>query len=166
MPVIFKAITPKALKVQAIYDSIESNAKAVEAGILKDYQAGTRTWEHKVTFDAQLTINPNGGVSIIVDTEDEIYTFVHEGTKPHPIKAKRAKTLRFQGTYTAKTTPGVIQSKSGGAGGEFEYRREVQHPGAKARNFTSPVFKKWKPFFERQMQRALDEGAKKSGHNI
>lgn len=166
MPVMFKAITPKALKVQAIYDSIEKNAKVVEAGILKDYKAGTQTWEHKVNFDAELTINPNGGVSIIVDTDDEIYTFVHEGTKPHPIRAKNTKKLRFQGTYTAKTTPGVIQSKSGGSSGEFEYRQAVQHPGTKARNFTGPIFRKWKPFFERSMQRALDEGARKSGHSI
>lgn len=166
MPVMFRAITPKALKVQAIYDSIEKEAKIVEAGILKDYKEGTRTWEHKVQFDATLTINPNGAVSIIVDTDDEIYTFVHEGTRPHVIRAKRAKTLRFQGTYTAKTTPGVIQSKSGGSSGEFEYRQQVQHPGTKARNFTQPIFRKWRPFFERQMQRALDEGAKKSGHNI
>lgn len=166
MPVMFKAIQPKALKVQSIYNSIEKSAKGVEAGILKDYRETTRTWEHKVDFDATLTINPNGGVSIIVDTDDEIYTFVHDGTDPHPIRAKKAKRLRFQGTYTAKTVPGVIQSKSGGSSGDFEYRQAVQHPGSKARNFTKPIFNKWRPFFERQMQRALDEGARKTGHSI
>lgn len=166
MPVMFKPITPKALKVQAIYDSIEKSAKVVEAGILKDYKEGTRTWEHKVNFNAELTINPNGGVSIIVDTDDEIYTFVHEGTKSHVIKPKQAKRLRFQGTYTAKTVPGVIQSREGGASGEFQYSTGVNHPGTKARLFSKPIFRKWKPFFERQMQRALDEGAKRSGHSI
>ena len=166
MPVMFKPITPKALKVQAIYDSIEKQAKVVEAGILKDYKETTRTWDHKVDFRAELTINLNGGVSIVVDTDDEIYTFVHEGTKPHVIKPRQAKRLRFQGTYTAKTVPGVIQSREGGASGEFQYSAGVNHPGTKARLFSKPIFRKWKPFFERQMQRALDEGARKSGHSI
>lgn len=166
MPVMFKAITPKALKVNEIYKAIEDSAKVVEKGILKDYEATTRTWDHKVNFRAEMTINPNGGVSITVDTDDEIYTFVHEGTKPHVIKPKAGKRLRFQGTYTAKTVPGVIQSKQGGASGEFVYSAGVNHPGTKARNFTKPIFAKWKPFFERSMQRALDKGAKASGHSI
>jgi hypothetical protein len=113
-----------------------------------------------------LTVNPNGGVSIAVDTFDEIYEMVHEGTRPHLIRAKKKKTLKFQGTYSAKTTPGVIQSKSGGSSGPSLYRQVVRHPGFKGRNFTKPIFAKWRPFFERQMQRALDEGAKKSGHSI
>lgn len=166
MPVAFKAITPKALKVKEIYDAIERNAVVAQKGILKDYEETTRTWDHKVDFRAELTINLNGGVAIVVDTDDEIYTFVHEGTKPHLIKPRRAKKLRFQGTYTAKTVPGVIHSREGGASGEFEYRDGVMHPGTKARLFSKPIFRKWKPFFERQMQRALDEGAKRSGHSI
>lgn len=163
---MFKAITPKALKVAEIYKAIESNAKDTQKGILKDYQATTRTWDHKVNFRAELTINPNGGVSITVDTDDEIYTFVHNGTRPHVIRPKVGKRLAFQGTYTAKTAPGVIQSKSGGASGEFSYSAGVNHPGTKARNFTKVIFNKWRPFFERSMQRALDEGAKRSGHSI
>jgi hypothetical protein len=166
MPVMFKAITPKALKVNEIYKAIESGAKVVEKGILKDYEATTRTWDHKVDFRAELNINPNGGVSITVDTDDEIYEFVHEGTKPHVIRPKAGKRLRFQGTYTAKTVPGVIQSKGGGASGEFHYSAGVNHPGTKARNFSKAIFAKWKPFFERAMERALAEGAKRSGHAI
>lgn len=166
MPVMFKAITPKALKVNEIYKAIERNAEVAKRGILKDYQAGVSTWNHKVDFDAELIINPNGGVSIIVDTDDEIYTFVHEGTQAHDILPKRAKRLRFQGIYTAKTVPGVIQAKGGGPSGEFQYRLGVHHPGTKGRNFSKAIFQKWRPFFERQMQRALDEGAKASGHSI
>lgn len=167
MPVAFKAISPKALKVDEIYKAIELNAAVAKKGILKDYQKTTQTWDHKVDFEAELIINPNGGVSITVDTDDEQYFWVHEGTKPHEIRPKKpGGKLRFQGTYTAKTVPGVIQSRSGGPSGEFQYRDVVQHPGTKARLFSKPIFKKWKPFFERQMQRALDEGAKKSGHAI
>jgi len=166
MPVMFRPIVPKALKVDEIYKAIEQNAAVAQKGILKDYEATTSTWNHKVNFRAELTINPNGAVSITVDTDDEIYTFVHEGTKPHVIRPKAGKRLRFQGTYTAKTAPGVIQSRQGGASGEFIYSAGVNHPGTKARNFTKAIFNKWKPFFERQMERALSEGAKRSGHAI
>lgn len=167
MPVIFKAIKPKAFNNKAIVDSIKQRGETAKNLLLKDYQAGTRTWSHKVEFDAELIINPNGGVSITVDTDDEIYTFVHDGTKPHKIEPKTpGRRLRFQGTYTAKTVPGVIQSRSGGSSGEFQYRQSVQHPGSKGRFFTKPIFKKWRPFFEREMKRALAEGAKNTGHSI
>ena len=167
MPVIFKAIKPKNFDDKAIRNALKSKADRVSKLIEKDFLEGVRTWEHKVSFDTEVIINPNGGVSITVDTDDEIYTFVHEGTRPHKIEPKTpGGKLRFQGTYTAKTVPGVIKSKSGGPSGEFTYRNFVNHPGTKGRQFAKVIFKKWRPFFEREMQRALNEGAKNTGHSI
>lgn len=163
---MFKAITPKALKVAEIYKAIESRAEGVKKGVLKDFQSGVKDWNHKVEFEAEVIVNPNGGVSIIVDTGDKIYFFTHEDMPPHEIRAKPGHKLRFQGTYTRKTIPGVIQSRSGGPSGEFIYRDFVMHPGSKGTHAATIILKKWKPFFEREMQRALDEGAKRSGHSI
>lgn len=166
MPVAFKPILPKALKEQVFLDEIKAAAEVARKGILKDYQAGVKDWDHKVVFESEVVIS-GGGVGIVVDTDDQIYTYVHDGTKPHVIKPKKpGGKLRFQGTYTAKTVPGVIQSRPGGASGEVLYSATVNHPGTKARNFSKPILKKWKPFLGRQLQRALNEAARKSGHAI
>ena len=166
MPIIFKAINPKAFKSQVFTDEIEKAMRSVEAGIKKDYEAGVKDWDTKVEFTSKTTINPGGGVSVTVDTDSEVYTYVHEGTGPHVITPKKAKRLRFQGTYTAKTTPGVIQSRSGGPSGEVRFARMVNHPGSKGRFFSRPIKKKWGPYMARQIQRALDKAAQRSGHAI
>lgn len=166
MPIIFKGIKPKAFKSAVFTQELVKAMESVEAGILKDYQEGVKTWDTKVKFTSKTTVNPGGGVSVEVDTDNEIYTYVHEGTGPHVIAAKKAKRLRFRGTYTAKTMPGVIQSRSGGPSGEFRSARSVQHPGFKGRFFSKPIKKKWGPYMTRQIQRALDKAAKLSGHAI
>lgn len=43
--------------------------------------------------------------------------FIEEGTRPHPISARRSGTLRFE------------------VGGQVVYRRRVMHPGTKPRPF-------------------------------
>ena len=166
MPVIFKAIQPKAFKPQVFEEELTRAMRSVEAGIKKDYEAGVKDWDTKVEFNSQTTVNPGGGVSVSVDTDNEIYGFVHEGTGPHIIKPKKAKRLRFQGTYTAKTVPGVIQSRSGGPSGEVRFAGIVQHPGIKGRFFSKPIKKKWGPFMSRQVERALAKATKASGHGI
>lgn len=45
--------------------------------------------------------------------------FVHDGTRPHVIRARNARALRFQ------------------VGGRTVFARQVQHPGTKATNFLS-----------------------------
>lgn len=166
MPVILKPILPKKFNDKALFAELVKGMEPVEAGILKDYQAGVKDWDTKVEFTSKTTVNPHGAISVEVDTDNEIYGFVHEGTKPHSITAKGNKRLRFQGTYTAKTVPGVIQSRSGGSSGDFVSRKQVQHPGFKGRFFSKPIKKKWGPFMKRQMDRAMVKAAKASGHTL
>lgn len=166
MRVIFKAIEPKKFKVEPFAEELAKAAAVAEKGILADYQKGTATWEHKVKFTSKTTINPNGGISIEVDTDDEIYTYVHEGTGPHFIRPRTAKRLRFQNTYTAKTVPGIIQSRRGGASGDVVFSQGVRNPGFPGRFFSRPIKAKWSPFLTRQMERALSIAVKKSGHAI
>lgn len=163
MPVIFKAITPKPFKPAVFELELRKAMESVEAGILKDYKEGVKTWDTKVQFTSKTTVNA-AGISIEVDTDNEIYGYVHEGVGPHVIAAKKAKRLRFQGTYTAKTTPGTISARSGGPSGGFQTARQVQHPGFPGRFFSRPIKKKWGPYMVRQGQRAMERAAKASGH--
>lgn len=166
MPTVFKPILPAKFKVNGFVEELAIASRDVEKGMLKDYQAGVKTWNHKPDFTSKTVINMNGGISIEVSTEDEVYTYVHEGTGPHDIRPRRARRLRFQNTYTAKTIPGLIQSRSGGASGDVVYSRGVRHPGFPGRFFSKPIKAKWGPFFSRQIQRAFDKAVKKSGQSI
>jgi len=163
MPIILKPISPKKLNISGLRAEIEKQAKPYADGVKRDFESTFSTWsqDSKPKLNVKTNINLNGAVSIEVDVVGEIYTFVHEGTKPHEIKAKNAKRLRFTSNYNAKTVIGQIKSQSGGASGEILYRQRVFHPGFKGRNFSKLIMTKWRQPFFKAMQRALDNWAKK-----
>lgn len=94
---------------------LEVGAKAsvgVETGAL---QANITTDRHPPsTTPGELVLdvgaNPGGDV-------DGYAIYHHEGTKPHEIKAKPGKTLRFR------------------SGGRWVYTKRVMHPGTKPNNY-------------------------------
>lgn len=168
MPIIAKAIHPKKFKAEAFVKAIEREAKPYADGVKRDYEKTFQNWkpEDKPRLIVNININLGGSVSISIDVEGEIYSYVHEGTRPHIIKAKRVKYLKFSSGYTAKTQPGRIASMAGGPTGEALYRQVVHHPGFEGRFFSKAIVKKWRQPFYKAMQRALDKGAKESGHSI
>lgn len=132
--------------MKALKDSVYKTASLVQ----RDLQSTTRTWDHKPKFD--ITITQQGDNYIVaVGTDDKIYLFVSEGTKPHVIQAKRSPYLAFQGGYRAKTRVGIIGSQAGGAFGDMQFRKKVKHPGSKARKFIAKIQ-------ERRQKTLLQEG--------
>ena len=173
--IVAKAIKPGRFRSEAFTQAITAAANEAAKEIQKDFEATTKTWSHKPQFVKEVDTKTSP-VQVLVGTDDEIYRYVDEGTKPHPIFAgiytgkSNKKALRFQwggkGSYRAKTSPGVIGSKAGGPSGPFVAFPFVQHPGTKARNFDITIQKKWTPRFKRLMEQALSAGAKNSGHAI
>jgi hypothetical protein len=164
--VVTKTIKPKRLKEKEMRLELLNAMRKAGKDIEKDFKATVKTWKHKPKFETAVSLAGNGP-SVLVGTDDEIYRYVDEGTKPHIIKPKRATALRFQGGYQAKTSPGVIGSGAGGAsGGIFFSRRGVRHPGTKARKFSEAIEKKWRRPFKSRMEDAMSKAAKKSGHSI
>lgn len=166
MPTKFIPIRPKQFNSKAITKAIKRRADNVSKTMESDFLSGVKDWKHKVNFNVEVTLH-GSGVSISIYTNDEVYKFVHDGTKAHEIVAKTpGGKLRFQGTYTAKTIPGTIQSRSGGSSGNYQYRVSVNHPGFEGRFFSKLIFKKWTPRFKREMELAIKEGARETGHSI
>lgn len=166
MPVIFKAITPKRFNNKAFVAALEREARPYADGVRRDYEKTFQNWkaEDKPRLTVDINVNLNGGVSVEIDVDGEIYTYVHEGTRPHRIRPKRAKRLAFRSGYKAKTLPGRIASVTGGPFGETVFSRGVQHPGFEGRKFSKLIIQKWRGPFYKAMQRALNKGAKESGH--
>ena len=57
-----------------------------------------------------------GDAAVVVGSAQKTAAWAHFGTRPHVIRAKQARALRFYG-----------------AGGKFVFRREVHHPGTPPR---------------------------------
>ena len=112
----------------------------------------TATWRDKPAFEIQ----ENGENERVVGTDDEIYGYVDDGTRPHVIVAKSGGVLAFGPGAQAKTRPRVISSGSGSRGGATVFRPRVQHPGTEAREFSETIAEQADELLARNMQRAID----------
>ena len=161
----FVPIKPATLKDKAMYAELMKGLVVTGVAIKKDYEATTRTWRTRPDFkqiNDLVRVNPYTEVS----TTSEIYGFVDRGTKPHKIFPRKARFLRFQTRYTAKTTPTVLDSKAGGSFGDVVHRQSVNHPGTQARKFTITIKKKIPRTFWSNVNIALRSAVKVSGHAI
>lgn len=160
-----KTIKPARMKDDDLRLELLNSLRSVANDVKKDFEATVKTWDHKPKFESAISLK-GAGPQFLVGTDDEIYGYVDKGTKPHVIKPKRAKVLRFAGTYRAKTSPGVIGSSSGGSSGAEVFSRGVKHPGTKARNFEEAIGRKWEKAFKGRMEEAMKRAVRKSGHEI
>ena len=91
-----------------------------------------------------------------------IWQWIDEGTRPHIIKAKYAKTLAFPSIFRAKTKVNTVASYKGAHGGKTVFRQQVRHPGTRARRFTAAIQKKASPWIQKRMLRAAEEGSRRA----
>ncbi len=160
-----KAIIPKKL-ANVFKAALKTVMMDVSDDMLKDFEKTTQTWEHDVLFEQEDKLN-SVPMSVTVFTEDEVYAYVNNGTRAHPIVPIRAPALVFQGgTYTAKTMPGVIGARSGGPSGPTVFRQSVFHPGTEARDFDKTLAEKWQSKFNKMIYDALTDAARDSGHGV
>lgn len=133
------AIKPPKLPTGEEYAKVMQDATYKSAALMmRDLQATVQTWTKKPKFDITIT-QQGGNYSVTAATDDEIYGYVNDGTKPHEIKPKRSKYLRFSSGYKAKTRVGIIGSNDGGAFGDDVFSKGVHHPGFPAREFTKKI---------------------------
>jgi hypothetical protein len=125
---------PDALSPRKYERAIETAMGIVAVTAVQEFQQTTRSWRHKPDF----RIAKDGDDRVTVGTDDEIYGYVDQGTRPHVIRPRRGRFLRFQAGARAKTTPGSLSS-GGGGGGVTTFRRGVNHPGTKARGFSELI---------------------------
>lgn len=156
--IAFKFIKPRrdyrALG-EKVARQLEAQLERDAEGIRADYESTTATWDHQVTFETRV-LSAAGARVAYVFTTDDIYKFVDKGTAPHVIMARhRMKPLTFQTGYRAKTTPGVIGSRSGGPSGDTVRALVVHHPGTEARGFSEAIQRKWEKDIPRAMADVL-----------
>jgi len=169
--IVFKTIKPSRLKVDAMRLKLLNAMRSCGTEIKQDFEKTTATWEHKPEFEVLVSLTGPGPV-VLVGTDDKVYRYVSEGTRPHLIFAgyytgkTNKRALVFKSGYRAKTTPRVLGSSEGGAFGTTVVRPYVEHPGTEAREFDSLVQELWETKFKRRMEQAMKEVAQASGHRM
>lgn len=162
---VWKVIRPSRLRQDAMRLALLNGMRRMGTKIKQDFEKTVATWKKKPKFEVMVSLT-QPGPTVVVDTNDEIYRYVSEGTKPHIILPKRAKALAFKGTYTAKTVPGIIDARSGGASGADVFSQGVLHPGTQPRRFQKVIADKWRAPFKREMEKVMREVARDSGHEM
>jgi hypothetical protein len=168
----WKTIKPARLKDKEMQRELRNAIARAGRAILKDYGRTVRTWNEKPEFETVTTLMTGKppGPSILVGTDDVVYKFVDEGTKPHEIWAgiytgkSDKRTLAFQPNSRPKTTPGNLDAGPGSKSGAYVNPPMVHHPGTKARDFTKMLQEKWEPKFRDEMEDAMRKAAQSSGH--
>lgn len=148
---VIKAIVPpkNMFALEAFTKALKKVANKTITDVSNDLKATVETWSKKPRFTRRIE-NRGGDLTLIVFTKNKIYMLVDGGAKPHIIKPRRRKFLKFSPYYRAKTYPQKLQSYAGGKlSGISVYRKRVKHPGFKARKFIRTVQNKHLPKFQR-----------------
>lgn len=132
---------------EAIAKEMERESRAV----VREYTITTRTWKRKVRFE--VNIFPDG--EMVIGTDNPIFGYVDEGTRPHIIRPRLAKALRFNTVFRAKTVPNQITARPGMSAPPVAIRMEVHHPGTEARNFTKLIAKRSETRFSKNIAKAM-----------
>lgn len=171
MAILIKQIKPKRFDNAAFRQIMEAEMKQVGKEIKADFEKTTKTWEHKPEFEVITELKP-AGPTILVDTDDEIYRYVSEGTEAHAIFAgiytgrSKKKALAFPAKSSPKTKPGSLTSGSGFKSKAKIIRPYVWHPGIKPRKFQEGIQKLWTKKFKRRMEAAMSKAIRKSGYGV
>jgi len=164
-------ITPVPIREDFFYTAIEKALKDTQNRLRKDFERTVSTWSRAVDFEDDLHVRKGDPeASTIVYTEDEIYGYVNNGTRPHQIWAgfytgRSDKTaLAFPSLFVPKTRPGSLRSRPGMRGGDTVYRPFVHHPGTEAREFDEQIKDKEEKWVAKRLEQALAWAIKKSGY--
>jgi hypothetical protein len=119
-------------------------------------------WKNKPKFEGRKFITADAiRVSVFPQGPNkEIYKYVTKGTRRHPIPKtpKVNGSLVFvwggPGSYKPKTAPGGKWGGPGIATGKLTFRKQVQHPGNKPRDFEGFIRKREEPWFTKTMENA------------
>lgn len=111
------AIAPKGLSLAKRAEGVTRALNATAQETRSALGSVVADWSHAVRFD----ISGSGPIERTITTDDAIFGYQNDGTKPHTILPRQRRVLRFQ------------------AGGGTVFARRVRHPGTKAQGWTITI---------------------------
>lgn len=156
-PIIPKKPPSSVTKMtRAVIDAINQETETIES----DFQKTTRTWKTVVRFRILKAQREGDALIGASGTDNVIYGYVTRGTRPHIIRPRRARALRFQRGYSAKTRRGLIGSATGGSFGATVFSQGVKHPGNEGREFEEQIAGFHQKSFARRVQENIEKATK------
>lgn len=159
----FKAIKPKRLTADRAERALKEVQRAIKSEfvpvVLDDMYADVADWNHQPTFKADFS--GGGGTVDFAPANNKagkIYNYVSGGTKPHKIRARRARFLAFKGK-ASKTRAQGGQRRGKVRVGQQVFARSVNHPGIQARNFVGRRRVRYGRLFKSVVDAAFARGA-------
>lgn len=153
----------------ANYPVILSEMKAVHDKVIKDrflkeFNDIVANWNTQVRFQSRFTMTGQDMNLYVYPTGSkeakQIWNWNVQGTPPHRITVKNAKTLAFQwggvGSYSPKTGAGGTFYGGLGqtTGGQMVYPTSVNHPGTAPRNWPEVIREKLASYYSREVENA------------
>lgn len=163
-------ITPKPVRLGAMVREYRKGLEAFSKIVLFSLDKTVATWDKKPKFSVRYSPFTGDEIDIQFMASGgmaQIWNWTDQGTKPHVIRPKpgnKRGLLFFNSNFKAKTRPRVIGSTRGFSGPPLAAAASVNHPGTKARQFTTEIWRRRSPAFRRIMKTALNNAAKASGH--
>lgn len=151
-----RVFVPKeVINMAAVARNIEHTMIQKTIPDLRDeFDKTTSTWNDRPSFRAEHYFGGNTKW-VRVYTDAEHYRLVNTGAKPHLIRPRRARMLRFQTAFRPKTRPRTIRSFAGGKSGPYISTPLVHHPGHEAREFDKTIAEDYQDTFAKDIQDAI-----------
>lgn len=127
-------IKPKASAINfaATEKAVRETMAMLAKELQKDLEDTTKGWKHNVVFT--ITQEPGG---YTVATDDSIWRYGDDGTKPHDIYPRRRRRLRFV------------------TGGQVVFARHVRHPGTKPHRWSKMLKDKYQAELPHRLNAAI-----------
>jgi hypothetical protein len=151
----FKQIKPARFRDREMYRVIRNAVYRVARRAKTDYERTTRTWDMHPKFELVTSIT-KGGPTFLLGTDDKIYKFIDEGTS--------VRYAHMPPDYVQKTVPGLLTSFPGGSSKRRWIDVSDPQPGIAPRGFSEMIHAKYEKVFPREMEKAMREAARISGH--
>lgn len=177
MPKTVFQITKRPPSASAQYKTVRNQVrvglKRVGKRVQKAFERVVSNWRNKPGFRFQVGSGPKQLFLRVQVTGSRkakrIWNWIDKtGTKPHIIRPKRAKVLRFvwggPGSYLAKTGAGPARFGGPGTvkGGKVVFTKQVNHPGFKARKFGEAILKDTEPELDREVRNGYRRGLRRA----
>lgn len=166
MRVLLKPIGKRKYNIENLWPITQAELNKtmddeVKPVLLKSHEVIVADWTKQPTFSAKkfverdslsLTVFPTGPYA-------DIWRYVDQGTKPHPIEAQAGPYLIFpKGPYVPRTLAKPARTVSGGgsyADTSLRKVHQVMHPGSTAREFTTAIAEDIQPSYYRAIDNAF-----------
>lgn len=158
MPIIemtvFAADLDKLFPTPALVKAAEKELARWGKKFKGEYDKTTATWASRPQFDTEIAVSDDE-MSVQVSTADNVYRFLHDGTK--------VRWALMSADFEPKTQPRVLGSRPGKGTVVLRGRSVMKEPqpGIQPRHWTQEIIKNEEKNFQRDMIKALDDAVPK-----